>query len=69
MADIPVADVGIFRFTALADVLSNPALLQTVGVTQFEVQKTAESAGDGSSGEKEEKGKEKTGSLGSCRPS
>jgi hypothetical protein len=69
MADIPVTGVGIFRFTSISDPLSNPAVLQQVGFNQQQAQDVAEGTGDGSTTEKEEKDKEKTGSLGSCRPS
>ena len=69
LADIPVTSVGIFRFSSISDPLSNPAVLQQVGFNQQEAQDVAEGTGDGSTTEKEDKDKEKTGSLGSCRPS
>jgi filamentous hemagglutinin family protein len=62
--DISVQSVGVFRFTALSDPLAIPEVLQQVGLTQ-----TDPMAGKGESSEEEETEKEKTGSLGSCRPS
>jgi hypothetical protein len=65
LADIPVESVGIFRFTSMADPLAVSTVLQQVGL----VQSQDPESGAGESSEEEDEEKEKTGSLGSCRPS
>jgi filamentous hemagglutinin family protein len=66
LADIPVESVGIFRFLAVADPLAVATVLQQVGLTQSQPEPES---GAGESQEEEKTEREKTGSLGSCRPS
>jgi filamentous hemagglutinin family protein len=65
MDDIVVTGIGTFRFTSISDPLANAVVLQQVGLTQAQ----DPVSGSGESQEQEETEKEKTGSLGSCRPS
>jgi filamentous hemagglutinin family protein len=70
LADIPVDLLGIFHFNAVSDPLAVPEVLQVVGVTNQQTQQVAEGTVDsGGDKDKDSKDKEKTGSLGSCRPS